>query len=286
MSRLKPSRRDILRVAASAAALAGAPLSPVLGQSSSKTTFVLVHPAWHGAWYWKKVTPLLRAKGYEVHTPTLTGLGELAHLARPDVGLRTHVEDVVNVLEFGDLRNVILVGSSSGGMVITGVAERAPERIAQVIYLDAFVPGHGQSLLDLLPPERRPAFEAFARSEGKGWLVPRFAPLPWEHIVRKIWGVNDDADVQWMLARLVPTPLGHFTESVERTKLASEKPLRTYVRCVQFKHPVFDQHAAMAQRSPNWRYREMATPHLPPITHPRELTELLVQLTQRPSTAP
>ena len=77
----------------------------------------------------KKVTPLLRAKGYEVHTPTLTGLGELAHLVRPEVGLRTHIEDVVNVLEYGDLRNVILVGNSSGGMVITGVAERAPQRM-------------------------------------------------------------------------------------------------------------------------------------------------------------
>lgn len=279
MSHPSPSRRDALRIGVSAAALAAAPLSGELAQSTREVTFVLVHPAWHGAWYWKKVTPLLRARGYEVYTPTLTGLGELAHLARPEFGLRTHIEDVVNVLEYGDLRNVTLVGNSSGGMVISGVADRAPERIAQVIYLDAFVPGHGQSLVDLLPPERRHVFEEFARSEGKGWLVPRFAPLPWEHIVRKMWGVNDDADVRWMLARLVPTPLGHFTEPVRRTNPASDKLVRTYVRCLQFKHPGFDQHAAMAQRAPNWRYREMATPHLPPITHPRELAELLVQLT-------
>ena len=279
MSHPNPLRRDVLRATFSAAALAAASMSPVLAQSTRKATFVLVHPAWHGAWYWKKVTPLLRANGYEVYTPTLTGLGELAHLARPEVGLQTHIEDVVNVLEYGDLRNVILVGNSSGGMVITGVAERAPERIAQVIYLDAFVPGDGQSLVDLLPPERKHAFEEFAKSEGKGWLVPRFAPLPWEHIVRKMWGVNDDADVRWMLARLVPTPLGHFTEPVRRTNPASDKLVRTYVRCLQFKHPGFDQHSAMAQRAPNWRYREMAAPHLPPITHPRELTEILVQLT-------
>jgi pimeloyl-ACP methyl ester carboxylesterase len=279
MSHPNPLRRDVLRATLSAAALAAVPMSPVLAQSTRKATFVLVHPAWHGAWYWKKVTPLLRAKGYEVYTPTLAGLGELVHLARPEIGLRTHIEDVVNVLEYGDLRDVILVGNSSGGMVITGVAERVPERIAQVIYLDAFVPGDGQSLLDLLPSERKHAFEEFAKSEGKGWLVPRFAPLPWEHIVRKLWGVNDDADVRWMLARLVPTPLGHFTEPVQLTHPASDKPVRTYVRCLQFKQPVFDQHAAMAQRAPHWRYREMATPHLPPITHPRELTELLVQLT-------
>ena len=278
MSRLNPSRRDVLRAVGSAAALAGVPLSPALAQQPKRATFVLVHPAWHGAWYWKKVTPLLRANGYEVYTPTLSGLGELAHLARPEIGLRTHIEDVVNVLVYGDLRDVILVGNSSGGMVITGVVDRVPERIAQLVYLDAFVPAPGQSLLDLLPPERRQAFHEFAKSEGKGWLVPRFAPPPWEQIVRKMWGVTDVADVQWMLARLGPTPLGHFTEPVQRTNPAGEKPVRTYVRCLQFPHPGFDQHAAMARRTPNWRYRELATPHLPPVTHPQELTALLVNL--------
>jgi pimeloyl-ACP methyl ester carboxylesterase len=278
MSQPNPSRRDALRLAASAAVLVAAPVPRVLAQSPGKGPFVLVHPAWHGAWYWKKLTPLLRAKDYDVYTPTLTGLGERAHLARPEVGLRTHIQDVVSVLEYGDLRNAILVGNSSGGMVITGVAERVPERVAQVIYLDAFVPGDGQSLLDLLAPERRRVFEEFARSEGNGWLVPRFAPLPWEHIVRSMWGVKEEADVQWMLARLVPTPLGHFTEPVRRANPASDKLARTYVRCLHFKNPAFDQHAAMARHASNWRYREMATPHLPPITHPLELSELLAEL--------
>jgi pimeloyl-ACP methyl ester carboxylesterase len=273
-----PSRRDALCVGVSAAALAAIPFSRLLANSTRETTFVLVHPAWHGGWYWKKVTPLLRAKGYEVYAPTLTGLGERAHLVRPEVGLWTHIEDVVNVFEYGDLRGVILVGSSSAGMVITGVAERVPQRIAQLVYLDAFVPGHGQSLLDLLPHDRRQAFEEFARSEGKGWLLPRFAPLPWEQIVRNIWGISDDADVQWMLARLVPTPFRHFTEAVQRTNPASDKLPRTYVRCLQFRHAGFDEHTAMARRAPNWRHREMAWPHLPPVTHPRELTELLAEL--------
>jgi pimeloyl-ACP methyl ester carboxylesterase len=278
MSDPSPSRRDALRVGVSAAALAAVPFSGVLAQRTRSATFVLVHPAWHGAWYWKKVAPLLRAKGHEVYTPTLTGLGELAHLARPEVGLRTHIEDVASVLEYGDLRSVILVGNSSGGAVITGVAERAPQRIAQLVYLDAFVPADGQSILDLLPRDRRRAFEEFARSEGKGWLLPRFAPLPWEQIVRNIWGVNDKADVQWMLPRLVATPFGHFTEPVERTNRASDTLARTYVRCLEFKHAGFDEYAAMARRTPTWRYREMASPHLPPVTHPRELTELLVEL--------
>jgi pimeloyl-ACP methyl ester carboxylesterase len=94
-------------------------------------TFVLVHPAWFGGWCWKKVTPLLRARSHDVHTPTLTGLGERAHLACPEVGLETHIEDIANVLQYEDLRGVILIGNSSGGMVITGVADRLPERIAR-----------------------------------------------------------------------------------------------------------------------------------------------------------
>ena len=124
------------------------------------TTFVLVHPAWFGGWCWRKVSPVLRARGHEVFAPTLTGLGERAHLASQKVGLEMHVEDVANVLEYEDLRQVILVGNSSGGMVITGVADRMPERIAHLVYLDAFVPEDGQSMLDIVPAERRPLMEA------------------------------------------------------------------------------------------------------------------------------
>jgi pimeloyl-ACP methyl ester carboxylesterase len=114
-------------------------------------TFVLVHPAWFGGWCWRKLTPLLHAQGHTVHTPTLTGLGERAHLANRWVGLETHVSDVANVLRFEDIHDVILVGNSSAGAVITVVADRAPERIQQVVYLDAFVPTDGQSLVDLIP---------------------------------------------------------------------------------------------------------------------------------------
>ena len=162
-------------------------------------TFVLVHPAWHGAWIWKKVAPLLRQQGNVVSTPTLTGLGERSHLARPDVGLEVHVSDVVNVLTYEDLRDVTLVGHSSSGVVITGAADRVPERISQVVYLDAFVPDDGQAVFDLVTPDRREALEGLVSTEGKGWLLPRFAPPPWETIVREMWGVtdNDACDGCW-----------------------------------------------------------------------------------------
>ena len=141
-----------------------------MDKTSSKT-FVLVHPAWFGGWCWQKITPLLRARGYDVYTPTLTGLGERAHLARPEIGLGVHIEDVSNLLKYEDLSDVVLVGNSSAGMVITGVADQLPERIAQVVYLDAFVPQDGQTMLDIMPPDRRPLMEALVQKEGQGWLL-------------------------------------------------------------------------------------------------------------------
>jgi pimeloyl-ACP methyl ester carboxylesterase len=113
-----------------------------------------------------------------VFTPTLTGLGERSHLARAEVGLAMHVTDVLNVLKYEDLRDVVLVGHSSSGAVITGVADRAPAQIAHVVYLDAFVPEDGQAVLDLITPERRRMMEALVKTEGNGWLLPRFAPPP------------------------------------------------------------------------------------------------------------
>ena len=150
-------------------------------------------------------SPLLRQRGHLVFTPTLTGLGERSHLARAEVGLDVHVTDVVNVLKHEDLRDVILVGHSSSGAVITGVADRAPTHIALVVYLDAFVPEDGQAVLDLITPERRDD-GGIGEDRRQRWLLPRFAPPPWETIVRDMWGVTDEDDVRWMLDRLGPTP--------------------------------------------------------------------------------
>jgi pimeloyl-ACP methyl ester carboxylesterase len=241
-------------------------------------TFVLVHPAWFGGWCWGKVGPLLRAQGHTVYTPTLTGLGERAHLASPTIGLATHVEDVVNALTFDDLSGVTLVGNSSAGAVITAVADRAPERIQQVVYLDAFVPADGQSLWELIPPDRRPAMEALVESEGDGWLLPRFATAPWEQILPRAWQVTDPADLHWVAARLRPTPFGHFTEPVRLRLPDSQQPRRVYVRCQHWPNPSFDRYAATARSSPAWGSYELATPHLPYITHPDALSAILLKV--------
>jgi pimeloyl-ACP methyl ester carboxylesterase len=257
------SRREVLAAiggaAISAVAISGT--SNARSREGNKMTYVLIHPAWFGGWCWKKLTPLLRAHGHEVFTPTLTELGERAHLARPEIGLEIHVRDIINVIEYEDLRNVILVGNSSGGMVITGVADHMPERIAHMVFLDAFVPTDGQSMLDVIPPDRRSALEGFVQKEGAGWVLPRFAPPPWEKLVAETWQVTEKTDLDWILPRLCPTPFGHFKEPVMRKNPGAEKLPRTYIR-TQWPHPGFDRYVGDASEAAGWQSRKIASSHL------------------------
>ena len=278
-SRGRLSRREAFAAISGAAisAVAISDASNAQSREGNKMTYVLIHPAWFGGWCWKKVTPLLRAQGHEVFTPTLTGLGERAHLARPEIGLQIHVRDITNFIEYEDLRNVILVGNSSGGMVITGAADHMPERIAHIVFLDAFVPTDGQSILDVIPPDRRSALEAFVQKEGDGWLLPRFAPPPWEKLVTETWQVTEKADLEWILPRLRPTPFGHFKEPATRKNPAAEKLRRTYIR-TQWPHPGFDRYAGAASGTAGWQLRKIPSSHLPFITHPGELAALLLEV--------
>ena len=272
------SRREALTAIGGAAisAVAISDASKARSREGSKMTYVLIHPAWFGGWCWKKVTPLLRAQGHEVFTPTLTGLGERAHLARPEVGLEIHVRDIINVIEYENLRNVILVGNSSGGMVITGAADHMPERIAHLVFLDAFVPTDGQSMLDVIPPDRRPALEAFVQKEGDGWLLPRFAPPPWEKLVIETWQVTEGGP-RLDTAPAVPDTVRPFQGAGERKNPAAEKLPRTYIR-TQWPHPGFDRYAGAASEATGWQSRKIASSHLPYITHPSELAALLLQV--------
>ena len=175
-------------------------------------TFVIVHGAWSGGHAWRWLRPLLQAAGHEVFTPALTGLGERSHLANAQIDLDTHVLDVVGVLEYEDLLQVVLVGHSYGGVVITGVADRVPERLAQLVYLDAEVPMDGQSEFDLLPPEERAVYQESARSKGQGWriLPPVPEPLP-----------DDlDANLRWAMSRMVPQPVATFAQPLRLTNPA------------------------------------------------------------------
>src|SRR6516164_2710248 len=140
---------------------------------SSEKTFLVCHGAWSGGWSWKKMFPLMQAAGHRLLVPTYTGLGDREHLANPAIDLETHIQDVLSVIKFEDLSDIVLLGHSYGGMVATGVADRARDRVAQLIYLDALVPRDGQSLFDLNEAGRRPMREAAA--SGDGWRV---APNP------------------------------------------------------------------------------------------------------------
>ena len=140
-------------------------------------TFVVAHGAWSAGWAWKKMRPLLRAAGHELWTPTYTGLGEREHLGHAGVSLDTHIQDIMAVLETEDLRDVILIGHSYGGMVATGVADRARARVAKLVYLDAFVPADGQAVFDLVPPDIALKMEAGAKASPSGFGIP-VNPMP------------------------------------------------------------------------------------------------------------
>jgi pimeloyl-ACP methyl ester carboxylesterase len=231
-------------------------------------TYVLVHGAWHGGWCWKRITPLLRAAGHEVYTPTLTGLGERSHLVNVDIDLNTHVQDVVNVLEFEELREVILVGHSYGGMVITGVSERTTERLKHIVYLDAFIPQDGQALADLLAPQFRN--DLLQQAQASGGRLP---PFPIEQ-----YGVFTEADVRWVKPKLVYHPFKTVTTPVSLTSPRALALPKTYVYCNNPAMGPFDQFVERVRKERGWRYRELATGHDAMVTMPRELADLLLEL--------
>ncbi|MDH4190093.1 MAG: alpha/beta fold hydrolase [Betaproteobacteria bacterium] len=228
-------------------------------------TFLVAHGAWSAAWAWKKMRPRLRERGHELLTPTYTGLGERAHLARPEVGLNTHIEDLLAVLAMEDLRELILVGHSYGGMVATSVADRAAERIAQLVYLDAFVPRDGQSLFDLQSTEVRASMREAARRAGEGWRIPPNPPPP----------DTSPEDIVWVTPRRFMHPLKAF-EQVVRLGGAVDRLPRTYIYCTRSSPgDVFGQFAHRARSEPGWRYLEIDASHNPHITVPDALAAML-----------
>jgi pimeloyl-ACP methyl ester carboxylesterase len=236
-------------------------------EARSGSTFVLVHGAWHGGWCWDRVAPLLREAGHEVHAPTLTGLSERAHLLSPTVGLDTHVEDVVRHLDVLGLRDVVLVGHSYAGQVVTAVADRRPDVVARRVYLDAFVGEDGETAVSLQPETVAQHWAESAAGPGFGWLVP----------VRKleVLGVSDQADVEWLTPRLTPHPWKSYTDPL-RLGGAVERVPATFVECVDWMR-VFSGQADRA-RAKGWPVHDLATGHEAMVTAPRELADLLREI--------
>ncbi len=212
--------------------------------------------------------PLMRARGHRLVTPTYTGIGERAHLAHPGIDLDAHIEDVLAVLHYEDLHDVILLGHSYGGMVATGVAERAPERLAQLVYLDAFVPRDGEALLDLVSPEARAAMRKGVAEQGEGWRIPP-NPVPDD---------TSEADRAWILPRRVTQPLATFAQPL-RVSGAGDYLPRSYIYCTRAAPgDVFRQFTERARSEPGWRCHDLDASHSPNITAPEALADLLAEI--------
>lgn len=229
-------------------------------------TFVLVHGSFGGGWVWQKMTPHLRSAGHEVYTPRLTGVSGRAHLLDCGVDLSTHISDVAGLLFHEDLSDVVLVGHSYAGMVITGVAATVPERLKMLVYLDAYVPEDGQSEVDLWPKEWQEDILA-DQAAGKGLRNP---PPP-----AKL-GITDPEMADWIKARMTPHPLATYTEPVPAGSAGSAALPRAFVYCTG--GPITHVFAPFAEkaRTRGWEVRELATGHAAMLTMPGEVAELLL----------
>ena len=236
-------------------------------------TFVLVHGAWHGGWCWRRVADVLMARGNRVFTPTLTGVGDRAHLFSKDISLQTHVEDILAVVETEELSDFVLVGHSYGGFVISGVADALRERVSHYVYLDASVPpdmspGASFSWADFNPPEAREARLKLVREQGNGVALP--APPP------SAFAVTKASDVAWLQRRLRPMPVGTYigtftfassgSNGLKRTYIASSKP--PYALLASTRNRIRDDNT--------WSFTTIEAGHDSMVTAPDELASLLM----------
>lgn len=235
-------------------------------------TFVLVHGGGHGGWCYQRMARLLRAQGHEVHCPTLTGLGERAHLLNPAINLDTHIQDVVSLLEHEDLSDVYLAGHSYGGMVITGVADRALERIGHLIFLDAAQPKDGEALADIAHTMMNAAYQDARTVDGVEMVI-----FPDAFDPANLFGVTDPADTAWMLPRLKPHPWACFSQKLRLTREDALRALpRTIINCTE----------TLTLRPPEFRHRatqgrhvfEIDTGHDLMITEPQAVTDMLLDV--------
>ena len=220
--------------------------------------FVLVHGAWSGGYTWQGIARMLRRAGHDVFTPTLTGLGERSHLLSDKIDLDTHIDDVRNLIRYEELSDIVLVGHSYAGMVVTGVADAMPDKLAKLVYLDAFVPQDGQSLADLQPPGRaRPA---------EGIAIP---PLP-----LSAFGVAPEKGAAYE-ARRMPHPVACFTQKIRLTGAVDRVAERIYIYLNEPQPTSFTQFYERYRDAPGWRSFTMPCTHLVQLDMPEELAKLL-----------
>lgn len=265
----KMNRRTVLAstVAASlAGAVSGSSAAQTTKASGRPKTYVLVHGAWHGGWCWRDVASGLRAMGHTVYTPTLTGLGERVHLASRDVNVSMHATDVINTITFNELEDVVLVGHSYAGYVVTMVADAIKDHLSHVVYLDAVLPSDGSVFI----PEAQ--HEAVLAQYGEDYALPvsgmKFLGVPEDH-----------PSVPWLKKHLVPHPLGTLLETVNYKNGGAAGVSKTFIRCSEAPNAGPDDPAlAITQDDPEWAYTTLDTGHDAMVTAPDELSEMLSKI--------
>lgn len=258
------SRRDVLTVAALSAASASS-LAEQSNTLKRACTFVLVHGGWHGGWCWRRVADRLSRQGQVVFTPTLTGLGERAHLLSAAIRLDTHITDIVNVLRWENLKDVVLVGHSYAGFVLSGVAEQCADAIRSLVFLDAFVPANGESLADLASTGVRDLIDSARKRDAID--VP---PVPASR-----FNLND-ADRAWVDAKCTPHPLRTFTDRSATTGARERIARKAYIRTTGFPSVPFDAAYATARKNSSWHTYEIAGGHDAMVDSPDQLAEILL----------
>ena len=236
-------------------------------ETTAKHTFVLVHGAWHGGWCWRRVSDLLERQGHKVFTPTLTGLGERSHLLRAGINVSTHVTDVVNVLKWEGLSNVVLCGHSYGGLVVSGVAEQMSSAIGSIVFLDAFVPENGDSMAALTSGAVRDNLKIAAERGDLG--VPARSAAAF---------LVNDKDQAWVDAMCVPQPIGTMTEKITLTGARERIGKKAYIRASAYPNPGFDTAYARVKADTSWRTYEVPCGHDVMVDMPERLAEILVEV--------
>ena len=234
------------------------------------TVFVLVHGTGHGGWCWRFLVPLLRSAGYDVYTPTLTGLGASSHLAHElkRISLDTHVRDITSVLFYEDLSDVVLVGHSYGGMVITGVAAKESQRLTHLVYLDAYLPLEGENEIALWPSVQK---ERYLSDIASG--IKSRSPLD-----SSMLGITDPKMSKWVQDRLTPHPYSTYEDPPASGTTESTSIPRTYIHCTQGPLSSWMEPFAVRARKLGWNVHTLTSGHDVMITHPKELAKILIQI--------
>ncbi|MEM9500508.1 MAG: alpha/beta hydrolase [Pseudomonadota bacterium] len=260
--------------AMSAAALTSGASSALASTYHSKRDIVLIHGAWHGGWCWEMVRALLEADGHRVLTPTLPGLAERAGELDSKLGLDTHIEDVIAIILAEDLTDFVLCGHSYGGMVITGVADRLKDRIAHIVYLDAALPNHGETMLSYGEPRPKEAIEGaiagIRAMAPDGLAIGVFPP--------SVLGIPEDHPRHdWVAERLTPHPLKTWLDPIKLTNGGPEGLARTYVHCTDpiLAQTQFPWIASQTSSDPSWQYVELKTGHDAMVTDPEGVEQVL-----------